>query len=266
MKKLVSSNARFGDTPEERATLVVLRWTAHPHDDRPRTAGRSRKKPSRSHAGPERTRGGVVAVDPRRATSGRWSVVVTTSGRSDGEVQPRDRLQGPGPPDGLGVQAIRTCGCAEPRHPAVGDHSGARLHPPRAPGRVRGTRATPIPARVRPAAPTSSKARSTRTTRCMRSSSFRSDLRTGSTWRKRLGVTTPLDAFPSAVLGANDVTALDMASVVRHAREPGCARQPGLHHADHESGRDGRCTRTCTSRRRRWPSRSLTRSRRFCKR
>ena len=92
--------------------------------------------------------------------------------------------QGPGAAPGSAFKPFVLATALDAGHPAVrGAHRAAAITLRSPAARCRGTCTTPIPAKARPVARTSSRARFTRSTRCTRSSSCRSARRTPSTWR-----------------------------------------------------------------------------------
>ena len=168
------------------------------------------------HARPERTRRPRSCPSTRRrATSGRWSAGRDYFGiEPDGASSTSRWASGPGG-HRVGVQADRARNRLGAGHPA--DRGAGRARPrstlrfPAA--RCRGTCTMPIPARARPGGTNLVEG----TVHSFNTLYAQLILQVGPKkaidMAHRIGITTPLQAVPAAVLGSNDVQPLDMASV-----------------------------------------------------
>ncbi len=169
VKKFVETDPRFGSTPEARRDLLYegglrIYTTIDLPLQAAAEAAVAQVMPARRTAGRAR-----VASTRRPATCGRWSAAPTTSATTPTAQYNLAMGKGRGTgsafkPIVLATALAQGIPLSEVLTAPPDDH--ARTSPA---ARCRGTCTTPIPAKARPAAPTSSRAPCTRSTRCSRS-------------------------------------------------------------------------------------------------
>ena len=190
----------------------LRRRAAHPHHRRPRGAGPGRgggqRRSSPTPTGPDAS----LVVDRGRppATCGRWSAAATSSAPS-----PIAKLN-------LATQGPRQAGSSfkplRPRHRPRRRAStrSTRISAPSCitiPMRERGALAArATTAEAAGARSPSPRAPCARTTPSTPSSCMRVGPKAAMEMATRMGIRSPLEPVPSAVLGSNDVTAMDMAA------------------------------------------------------
>ena len=190
--------------PAERQNLLFAGGLRDPHDDRPPPAGRGRgrrrrRAPRPGH--PARGRPGL-ARSGHRLRAGHGGRPRLLRGRRSGQVQPGD---GPRPADRLVVQADRAGGGAAGRAPPHHRLPGPGDDQPRATAATRSGTSTTTARAARTCRSTWSRPPCARTTPSTRSSSWTSDRSRPCETAASMGIRVPLQAVPSAVLGANDV-------------------------------------------------------------